>query len=156
MGNWFRETRNIELSTIDFLTTEINANWTGVTVVKTFPEADAAVLPVVCIRLLDTTSVNREIGSTTLDHTYDIIIDIFAKSDGQRLDLSDFITNTIKDGWSYYEYSHTPGHPDQLSKNENGKVNFETILENRRIDFVETVSDQDKYRHVISFLVRRP
>jgi hypothetical protein len=152
---YFRETRNVELSTIEFLTAQINASWTGVTTVKTFQEAEAAKLPVVCIRLLDTLSTTREIGQTLLAHNYNIVIDIFAKSDGQRLDLADFITNLIPDGWVYYEYSHTPGHPDQLSTSAAGRVNFQSILENRRIDFYETIEDQDKYRHIISFLVRK-
>ena len=152
---YFRETRNVELSGIEHLTTQINANWSGVNVVKSFQDTTGATLPVVCIRLLDTTSITREIGSTSLNHTYNIIIDIFAKSDGQRLDLADFLTNTIKDGWVYYEYAHVPGHPDQLSTTENGRVHFVSILENRRIDFAETVADQDKYRHIISFLVSK-
>jgi len=42
---YFRETRNVELSTIEFLTAQINASWTGVTTVKTFQEAEAAKLP---------------------------------------------------------------------------------------------------------------
>lgn len=152
---YFRETRNVELSTIEFLTSEITANWTGVTTVKSFQETAGAELPVVCIRLLDITSTTREIGATTFKHEYNIIIDIFAKSDGQRLDLADFIRETVKDGWVYYSYYHTPGHPDQLSKDANGRVHLVGILEDRRVDFVETVADQDKYRHIISFLVSK-
>jgi len=152
---YFRETRNVELSCISHLTTQINANWSGVSVVKSFQDATAAAIPVVCVRLLDTSSRTREIGATTLNHTYNIIIDIFAKSDGQRLDLADFLTDLIKDGWVYYEHGHVPGHPDQLNTTANGRVHFEGLLENRRIDFVETVADQDKYRHIISFLSSR-
>lgn len=152
---YFRETRNVELSCIEHLTTQINANWSGVSTVKTYQEATAATLPVVCIRLLDTGSTFQEIGTTTLRHNYNIVIDIFAKSDGQRLDLADFLTDVIRDGWVYYEYFHTPGHPDQLSKTENGRVHLEMILEDRRIDFFETVADQDKYRHIISFLASK-
>ena len=152
---YFRQTRCTELSIIDYLTTQINANWTGVTVVKTFNQAATGTLPIVCVRLIDNNPFRVEIGSTTLDDRYGLIIDIFAKSDGQRLDLADFITTTIKEGCVYYDFSQTSGSPETLSKTANGRVQFVKFTRNTRIDFGSEVSNMDRYRHVISGIVRK-
>ena len=105
---YFTEPRNIELSTLEYLTTQIDANWSGVTVVKTFAQAYSKNinLPIVCVRLLDQSSSRLEIGSNTLDNRYGIAIDIFARSDGQRIDLANFILDKLKDGWVYYVFCY--------------------------------------------------
>lgn len=152
---YFRQTRNIELSTIYYLTTQINANWTDVNVVKSFSQIAEKSVPVVCIRLLDNNPYRREVGSNTLENRYGIIIDIFAKSDGQRLDLADFIIETIKDGWVYYEFSQESGDPETLEKTANGKVKMVKITRNSKLDFGDNVTSVDRFRHLISFIVRK-
>ena len=102
-GIYFSETRNCELSTLEYIEAQINASWTGVTIVKTFKNAyDTNIpVPVVCIRLADTNNARLEIGADTLDDRQVLIFDIFSRSDAQRLDLADFITDKLKNGWVY-------------------------------------------------------
>lgn len=153
--SYFRPQRDVELSTIDYITTQVNANWTGVTTVKTFTQVSEKALPVICVRLLDNNAYRKEIGTTTLENRYGIIIDIFAKSDGQRLDLADFITEQLKDGWTSYNFWQTSGSPESLSKLENGRIQLVKFTRNSRIDFGENVDVRDRFRHVITCIVRK-
>jgi len=154
VGNYFRRTRNIELSTIEYLQRMIGNSWSGVTVVKSFLQAYAEEVPVVCIRLDETFNGKLEIGSTTYSNTYAIVIDIFAKSDAQRLDLSDFIMDQIKGTWTYCNYAHNSGRTDIVGTPD-GKVNMATVTYNRKVEIFDAVASQDKFRHLITFLVRK-
>lgn len=154
-GDYFSQQRNIELSTIEHLTTQINANWSNVNVVKTFTQVTEKSLPVVCIRLLDNNSFRREVGSDTFENRYGLIIDIFAKSDGQRLDLADAIAGYLQGGWVYYNFSQTSGSPETLTKVADGRVQLVKFTRNSRLDFGDNVSFQDRFRHIISFITRK-
>lgn len=151
----FRQTRNVELSTIDYLSTQIPLGWSNINVVKTFAQVAAKALPVVCIRLVDNNPYRLEVGSDTLENRYGILIDIFATSDGQRLDLTDYIVDLIKSGWTYYEFSQTSGSPETLSKIASGRVQMVKITRNSKLDFGETVETRDRFRHIISLVVRK-
>ncbi len=152
--SYFRQARNVELSTVYFIDTQVQANWSNITVVKANPNFPAATLPVISVRLLNTTSEMREIGSRLMEDRYNFIIDIYAKSDGQRLDLAQFIQDTIIQDWTYYLHSQTSGSPETLSRTVNGKVKFIQFLQNTRIDFLEQVETYDRFRHLITFDVR--
>ena len=72
MPTYFRDSRNVELSLLYYLETNLNIDWAGTTVVKTFKSAyhkDVS-LPIVCVRLADTSTVRREVGATTLENRY--------------------------------------------------------------------------------------
>jgi len=156
MANNFTTTRNIELSVINYLETEIPGSWSNIAVVKGFNQAYKEPLPVVAIRLINTTSTRKELGNYDLRNVYSITLDIFAKSDGQRLDLSDSILNMIKKGIPYYVFSHSSGDPETLDKVQDGKLVINTFNENRKLEFsLEGLSAHDKYRHIIRFTVRR-
>jgi len=150
----FSETRNIELSSIYYLETQIGISWTGITVVKTFLSAYDNTLPVVCIRLYDTSNKPLEVGSTTLLDTHRINIDIFATSDGQRIDLADFITDKLKDGWIYYTHSHPVGDNTTLTRTSAGRISVKDWNTNTRVDFGDEVSNPDKFRHFIQVGVK--
>lgn len=152
---YFTKTRNVELSTIYYLETQINASWSGINITKSFTQATKKALPVVCIRLLDVGSTRLEIGDTSLQQDYGIIVDIFANHDGQRIDLAHFIVDKIKDSWVYYEHSQTSGDPETLERSADGRVHLWTITEDRKVDFGETIDRHDKARHIISFIVRK-
>ena len=68
-GIAFSERRNMELSFLNYITTQINASWQGVTVVKTFKQVFAknVELPVICVEQDNVNSVRREVGSTSAD-----------------------------------------------------------------------------------------
>ena len=154
MDSYFRERRNVELSTLDFFTTQINANWTGITVVKSFAQSYKSPRPVVAIILAEIESKRREIGTTTLDHTYLLRFDIFAKSDGQRQDLSDFMLSTIQDGWTYSTYTKNPANAEALIATTAGRVNLVRVNSDLKLDFDEDGDVYDKYRHYIECTVR--
>ena len=149
----FRETRNTELSTIYYIENQIDASWNDVNVVKQYPNFDKVALPVVCVRLLSDNPITIEIGSRTLKSIYTFVIDIFAKSDGQRLELADFIRDTINTSWTYYLHSHASGNNNTLVRDADGLVICQQILQNSRVDFSEDVEVYDKFRQIITFNV---
>lgn len=148
----FRNFRNTELSAIEYIRTQVEANFTGVTVVKTYKQATKTDLPVVCVRLLSINPVPKEIGTTTRKNECTLVIDIFATSDGQRLDLASLITDSLNDGFIYYEFSKTSG-TDTLESTANGRVRLLSYLQNQRLDFGDDVHVNDKFRHIISVVV---
>lgn len=155
MSQYFSEARCVQLSTLNHIKDRIDAFWTGINVVETYEEATQAALPVISVRLLPINSTGKEIGSTAWDNTYNIVVDIFAKSNGQRIDLAYFILDKIKDGWSYFIYSNNPNNRQVLLTTLDGKLNCRGVIENVPIEFAETVAEKDKCRHILSFLVKR-
>jgi len=151
----FSKTRNVELSIIDAIETAVNASWTGVTTVKAFAQAYAVKVPVLCVRMLSIDSKRREIGGNTLYQEFSFIIDIFAKSDGQRIDLEDFIVNTIKNGFTYYQYSRDSGQTETLSKTANGRIQWLRIDSDNRIDSGSSEDEHERYRQSITFTVTK-
>jgi hypothetical protein len=151
----FRTARNVELSLIYYLETLINANWTGITTVKSFNSSYKASLPVVAIYLSDTDTIRREVGSTSLLQDFIISIDIFATSDGLRLDLADYIINALKDGCIYYSHSQTSGAPATLTRVADGRIFVTNYINDNKINFGEDVDVYDKYRHFIQISVRK-
>lgn len=156
MPSYFRTSRNVELSTLKYLEDSFTIDWSGITLVKTFKEVYAKniKIPVVCVRLADTGTVRLEIGSKTLENRYLIIIDVFARSDAQRLDIADYIMDKLKEGWVHYEHGHVSGDNTTLELTANGRDNITEFVTDARIDFTETVDEKDKYRHNISVRVR--
>lgn len=151
---YFRNTRNIELSTLKYISDNITSDWSGVTLVKAFLDAYQQEVPVVCVRLAETASNRREIGSTAFLNRHTIIIDVFAKSDGQRLDLADYLLNLIKDNWILYDITHTSGNPEALTYTDSGKkVVLVRVTQNTKIEFRGKVEKQDRFRHTLAFQV---
>lgn len=155
MASYFRQTRDVELSTIKYLSDSIAASWTGITVVKSFPQDASAALPVVAIYLTDIYPELREIGSTTLINDYQISIDIFAKSDGQRLDLADFILDKLRDPWTYYEVSHASGSTTLSYTSTAFGIRTVEYITNTKVDLGEAVEPYERFRHSMTINVRK-
>jgi len=153
----FRVTRNVELSTIYYIEQSFATDWTGVTVVKTFRQVyDTGVdVPIVCIRLFDTSSTRLEVGATTLENRFGIIIDIFAASDGQRLDLADYVLEKLRTNWDYYTFAHESGNNEVLVKTLAGRIHITDFITNSKIDLGDTVDTKDRFRHTLSVIVRK-
>lgn len=153
---YFQTARDIELSIIYYLKTQIDASWSSITTTKSFADVYSknVALPVVCIRLADTIRMRKEVGSTTLDNHYLIIIDIFATSDGQRIDLSDFIATQLASNWTHYEHSHPSGSNSTLSRVANGKDKVEEFITDTALDISDSPDPKDRYRHTISVRVK--
>jgi len=150
-GNWFSESRNMELSLIYYLETEIEKNWTGVSITKNFTKSYEVDPPVVCINLLSDDVGRKEVGSDSLKHEYHLVINVFATSDGQRIDLSDFIVNTLKTGCVYYIHSHKSGSSGELNRVADGRMRIVDFINNSKIEIgsEKDLDIHDKYRHNI-------
>jgi|WetSurSiteA1Bulk_404760.scaffolds.fasta_scaffold72443_2 hypothetical protein len=151
----FSRTRNIELSVIQHIEDAITTSWTNIPVVKAFLQAYDYPVPVICVRMDSTDTFRLEIGDNALRQQHSFICDIFAKSDGQRLDLADFIVNTVKDGFIYNEYTKNSGDNQTLIATPNGRIVFLKFMDNSRIDFGEDAVEHDKFRHIIRFKVEK-
>jgi len=154
MASWFRTPRNAELSILYYLETELSNDWSGVTLVKSFKNASKASLPVVCVELLDDNPIWREIGSHELIDVFGISIDIFATSNGQRLDLASYVRDKIKDGCVFYTHSQQSGSPQTLVRTDAGRIQVASFLEDRKVEIFDNVEGHDRFRHVISIQVR--
>lgn len=151
----YRQSRNLAATLLDHFTTEINLAWSNVEVVKSFQDAQSTNLTnpkaVVCIRTTNTEYLEVEIGSELRYRQPLIIIDIFASSDDQRIDLKDFIISKLVT-MSYYEYTVTNGVVSL--KTEAGKLiilpsDIKDTMVNLNVDKA-SLSTQDKNRHRIS------
>jgi len=157
MSSYFRESRNIELSLLYYLTTSFASDWSGITTLKTFANVygkDIA-LPIVCVRLAQTTTTRQEVGANTLYNKYLCIIDVFATSDAQRLDLADYIKDKLKDGWVHYSHSHTSGDNTSLDRTADGRDYVIEFINDSKIDIYGSSDEKDKCRHSISISVRK-
>lgn len=151
----YRKSRNIEASIIDYLTTNLDADWTSptVSVVKTFKRISAGNLPVVCVRLSNSIHTRAELGASSTYRTVLVLIDIFAKSDGQRLDLKDYLVEKLRSGLVYYDYVVVNG--SVQSKTENGRLRILTV-EDTPLDFNIDKDDLaviDRYRHLLTLTI---
>lgn len=157
MPSYFTETRNVELSTLEYLETQLGTDWTNVTLEKTFKRVYSkdVSLPIVCVRLADTNNLRKEVGSTAFDNRHIIIVDLFTTSDGMRIDLADYIADKLKDGWDYKAYSHVSGDNSQITGVADGKIFVTEFIANGKIDFGENVDVKDRFRHTISVIVRK-
>ena len=149
----FTKARNVELSVVDAIETAVNASWTGITVVKSFLQSYAVPVPVICVRMLSIESKRREIGGNSLRERYTFVVDIFAKSDGQRIDLTDFIVNAVKNGFVYNEFSHASG--GTFTKTANGRIPFLTFEGNTSIEANDSEVEHERYRQSIDFIVEK-
>ena len=151
----YRRTRNIIASIIDYLTTQINASWTGVTVCKGFEEAYGLPLPAVSIRCESSTRNHGEIGDNAEVRDYQIYIDIFATDGGMREDLKDFIMDNMKVGCVYYKYVTAKtinGRNTTIqSKTVEGRIRVTKMTEtNVKFDIdKDKVVVHDRHRHLI-------
>lgn len=159
---YYRPSRNIEASLIDFLKAQFaSANWSNISVEKSFSRAQeiAAKMDistnaaVVCVRASDTNRKRAQIGSDSLIRSELVLVDVFATSDGQRLDLVDFIISELKSGCAYYEYKTDKNSTEE--KTQKGRVTINSF-DDKPVNFDTDKSSlevQDRFRHLISLTV---
>jgi len=157
---FYRVSRNLEASLIDFLKQELEEeNWTNISVEKSFARAYSLAMnmnngaAVLCIRASDTNRTRAEIGTDNVMRSELILIDVFATNDGQRLDLVDFILDELKSGFPYYQYQTGPNNVE--SRIQDGRCTIKN-MEDRPVNFnidKSSLELQDRYRHLISLQV---
>jgi hypothetical protein len=147
----YRISRSVEASLIDWITEELSdAGWTGIRVEKSFAQVYKGTLPCILIEQDPEDDIKLEIGSKTWLKNFSINIRIFATSDGQRLDLKDFITDLLENDINYYSYVITNGEVAQ--KDLTGRIVILKITRNEKeLKNTENLESVDRYRNIISF-----
>lgn len=153
----YRTSRNIEASVIQYIEQELtSAGWTNIVVEKSFsriydiPVDTFEMQGAVCVRLENTDHQQAEIGETSTRRLPFVLIDIFAASDGQRLDLKDFLVEILKRGLPYFEYEVSGN--TVVSKIPNGRIRVTNIDDkpvNLGVDRA-LLSVHDRYRHLLT------
>lgn len=154
----YRITRNLEASIIDFINSYLTGSapdWTDVDVINTFSQIKKEKLtpPIICLRCGVADHAKIQIGDDSTLRTSQILIDIFASDDGQRLDLKDWLITILKHGCPYYEYVIVNG--SVQSKTENGRIRVLTIADTP-LEFdtdKNRLSPIDRYRHLLTLEV---
>jgi len=152
---YFQRARNVELSIIQSLETNVNADWSGVTIVKGFKNAYVAVLPVVAVYEQDVSMFRQEIGNTTHRKQFGMVIDIFTTSNAQRIDLADYISDKIVQGFVFNTYAHASGDKSQIEASADGRITFISFTENRKVEITDSTDSHDRFRHTISFVAEK-
>lgn len=150
----YRESRNFEASIIEHIRTELTvAGFNNIEVEKTFARIYDLKVPSICVRVLDTIHNRAQIGGDGTFRQALVAIDIFASSDGQRLDLKDFLISNLKKGMDLFDYTITNG--SISSKNANGRLKVLNILDtviNPNID-KNDLDIHDRYRHLLTLTI---
>ena len=150
----YRISRNLETTLLEYIDAQLTAGgWTGVGVEKTFARIYDIALPSICLRVQDTDHDPVEIGSDSTVRTVMVLIDLFGTSDGNRLDLKDFLISVLKGGCPYYEFvTTTSGRNSSVdTRTLNGRIRVLNI-DDTPVNFEIEKSDldnHDRFRHRI-------
>lgn len=149
----YNKSRAIEASLIDYIRDNLSGSWTGINIEKTYRRVYDAPLPSVCIRCGTTIHEKAEIGADSTTRNPQVLLDIFAENDGQRLDLKDFLIDILKNGVPYYNYTISGG--SVQSKTQDGRIRILEISDEPvNFDANKNVLDvHDRYRHLLTFSV---
>lgn len=144
----YRTSRNVEASIMDYIKEELaSASLNNVNVEKVFARVYDLDLPTVCVYLDTTAHDPVELGSDSTVRTPVVIVDIFATSDGSRLDVKDVLVSALKKGCPYYEYEVNNG--QVTSKVQNGRLRI-AITADAPINLAtdkDVLDVHDRYRH---------
>ncbi len=147
----YRITRNIEISTKDFISTNLNIDWSNPTinVYRSWGEVSGNNLPCVTVRSGTPTHNRVEVGSFSTRRETLLLIDVFAKNEGQLLDLVDYLVDKLKKSWTYKEITVTDGVSSSV---DNGLVTCLTITPTPvSLNINKSELDKvDRHRYLIS------
>jgi len=149
----WRTKRNIENSILKYITENINSDWSGINIGLSFNYKENN-LPFVAIRLDSATHKKLELGSTILNSKDLVIIDLYCKGDGQRLDLVEYLLDILREGFPYYAWSPNPADKENPIITVDGWV-YVSIAGDIKIDLGENVNICDKFRHRITIELER-
>lgn len=150
---YYTKTRNVELSTLKYIETNIDSDWSSVNVVKSWTQLEKVANPVICVTLDDTNYDRTELGATTYRNTYIFTIDIFATSDAMRLDLSHYLINKLIPGWTYYTVEQSSGNNRTLDYTSAGRCRIDSIFNNEKVELGALGDVKDRYRQSIVIAV---
>jgi len=154
----YRPTRNIERSIYDFFTfylIEGDSNhtpWNGLSIVASQADAYLKSAPVLCIQMGITNYANVQVGNSQYERTITVILDLYANSEGQQMDLKDAIIDLLAMGIPYYEYEGDNIVSNSLKGNMNVKIVRDEPL-NKNVDKA-SLDKMDRYRQRITFTLK--
>lgn len=154
----YRITRNIEASIIEYLRTIFSQSggWSNITIEKNFsrvyglPMDENKGYAAICVRVTDSKPTRVELGTNVIWRTALVEIDVFATSDGQRLDLKDALIAALMPGVPYNTY--TVSGANVTGRTPSGRLTFLTIddkIVNLGTD-KSLLDVHDRYRHNLS------
>lgn len=150
---YYRHTRAIEASIIEFLRDRISLHFSGVSIEKSFSRIYEIALPSLWVRVGTTSHPRVEIGGNSTKREPQVLIDIFGSNEGNKLDLKDCLIAELKNGMPYYDYEIEQG--QIKTKTQNGRITILT-MNDTPINFTEdrdTLDIHDRYRHLITLSV---
>jgi len=109
-------------------------------------------LPCISLFVESGTMERDEIGSNHRDERDLMVIDIYATDEGERLDLAKWLTDSINDGWTYYNYTYNSGNSELPIKTQAGLVHL-NFLTNTRVQLGQNVDVEDAHRHNVTINV---
>lgn len=150
--------RSLENSLKDFLDAEVTSD--NVTDIKgtKIPirigrkNENSWTLPCITLYFESETSPRGFIGSNERLDNELLILDIYATNEGERLDLAEWLKDSLNDGFRYYTYSVNSNNPESPTKIAGGLVNV-NFLTNGRVNLGQDVNEVDAHRHRITINV---
>ena len=148
--------RNLENSLTEFLQVETVGNTvffkgadTPIDIRVGKSPRDDWKMPVISNYMEPKTSIRGFVGGNKRLNSYLMIIDIRALDDGMRSDLSEWLTDTINEGFDFFDYQPNVADPDNPIKVLSGKVSVEFITDTP-INGGKDADIYNKYRQNIS------
>lgn len=144
--------RNLENSLKDFLDGKVSNEDIDCSIRVGRKEDNKWSIPCITLYVESQTSTRLEIGSNKRDNLHLMILDIYATNEGERLDLADWLSAAINDGFRYYSYTQNESNPESPTKVAGGLVGVEFVT-NARVSLGQNIDETDKYRHRITINV---
>ena len=151
----YRITRNFEASIIDYLKAEFTTDWSSNNVECAFAKIYEIDLPSILVRVGVSDHDKAELGSSSTVRKAQVLIDIFAKSEGQQRDIKDWVIAKMKSGCVYYNYTIASGVVS--AKIADGRLRVLNIADTP-INFEQdrnTLDLHDRFRHLLTLTVSR-
>lgn len=150
--------RTVTLSLVSYLRSRLDAEgWSNVTIVEAFPEDtkivtpeaqtgadDEVVIPAMSIYPTSIApDVPFEIGGATIRVEIPFSIYIYSRTNGQRLDLSEFVKSQLeRHRIAWYDYSAT-GWPPDGTPEQLGMIDIDDVT----AQFVDTLGGNEAIRY---------
>ena len=155
----WKKIRNLENSLVEFLQNQISSqnlkvldldgNEKDIQVRAGYKIDESWELPVISVYVDNIQLPRLSIGSNCRLPSYLMIIDIRALDVGSQLDLTQWVEETINNGWDFYYYSPNSGSPDNPTKVKTGYVSID-FISNTSVKLGENADLFDKYRQNIT------
>lgn len=147
LENSFAEFLEDEITTASLTVPDENGNAKAILVRVGFKFNENWTLPVISLYADTKTADRLSIGSNKRLNTFLLIIDIRTLDKGSQLDLTEWVQDTINNGFVFYEY--TPDGSGGVNKVANGRVSLD-FVSNIPLRLGENVELFDKYRQNIT------